>query len=433
MSKAFHYSFKKLLTWENMGIAAAAGLYVVYILWSGGTYKSAIINTLWVAAVALAGLSHVFQNKMKIRIKKQPVFYYLWLVLFLGVCFLSTMWATNASLAKNRASFLLRIALSMAVLAFIFQDGRTYRTRDLLKAIELGGHATGIMVIALNGFRAIMTKIQLSDRLSDTGLNSNTFGLVVAFSFLITIYFISTEGFKLSSLLLIPSTIIIVASGSRKTIAVMVLGTIAMLFLNSSRKGHFLLSMLRIILIAAAAAVAIYFLLKLPFMKLIQTRVEGMIAGILNADRTLVDGSTRVRMMLKQDGLALFSQKPLTGYGLDNAKLFNSYGYYMHDNFVEMLANLGLVGFCCYYVIYAVIIISLLKRFDIQDKEFNICLTLIAVVLLMDYGRVSYYNLSTYYILLLGFIKAQKTKACARSRKRNALGIQRRNYIYESA
>ena len=112
-----------------------------------------------------------------------------------------------------------------------------------------------------------------------------------------------------------------------------------------------------------------------------------------------------IRMSLAQLGIQLFQQHPIIGIGIDNPRLY-TYGvvgetYYLHNNFVEILSSGGVIGAVLYYWIYVRLIISYIKRRNFDDPQYCFCLVLLILLLIMDYGMVSYYSKSTYIFLLL--------------------------------
>lgn len=85
------------------------------------------------------------------------------------------------------------------------------------------------------------------------------------------------------------------------------------------------------------------------------------------------------------------------------------YKYYLHNNYVEKLACLGLVGIVIYYSIFIYALYYLLKNIKYRDSEYNICLILLIINLIIDYGVVSYYDKATHiYIIIYNENKTNK-------------------------
>ena len=113
-------------------------------------------------------------------------------------------------------------------------------------------------------------------------------------------------------------------------------------------------------------------------------------------------------------GLNAFKESPILGIGLDNARLLTraTYGFdhYLHNNFVELLADTGLLGFCSYYSMYLYCFYNFIKLFKTHDRELFACITILVLRLVLDYGMVSYYYKENYFFLLIIFIRISQIK-----------------------
>lgn len=113
-------------------------------------------------------------------------------------------------------------------------------------------------------------------------------------------------------------------------------------------------------------------------------------------------GSTYERKYLIQQAWLVFQDSPLLGHGLGTFYQLNKLGLYAHNNYMELLANVGLIGTITYYSMYYFIFKSILIMKDIQLKAVFLFFTLI--LLLMDVALVSYG--SKYFIYGLMFLIA---------------------------
>lgn len=119
--------------------------------------------------------------------------------------------------------------------------------------------------------------------------------------------------------------------------------------------------------------------------------------------------STGHRKRLLELGLTVFQDKPLFGYGLNNYRLLSEGGYYAHNNFIELLVGVGLIGFSLFYYIYFYIFTLIYKM---PKSELKILIMFFMVILLvMDMTSGSYDSkLSIYLLLFLSVYIAQNIK-----------------------
>jgi O-antigen ligase len=189
--------------------------------------------------------------------------------------------------------------------------------------------------------------------------------------------------------------------GTKKGLLIFGIGVIFCYLYKSKNFGS---SLLRIVVICIAIGFAYYFLLNNYFLyEVIGKRIELMFGGLTG---TATDASTRDRMLYIKDALEVFRQHEVFGVGLDGYRYVNSYSNaYSHNNYSEILADLGIIGFVIYYSMY----VKLLSK-AIQLLNKNILpLSIIIILMIIDYSSVSYSSelKGIWFALLLAFSKLQ--------------------------
>lgn len=117
-----------------------------------------------------------------------------------------------------------------------------------------------------------------------------------------------------------------------------------------------------------------------------------------------VDDSTLVRIQMIDRGIELFKKKPILGYGIANYSVVSPFSTYSHNNYVELLVGVGIIGTIVYYSIYIYIIFNLL-RFKKKDKSLSLFFALVLGIVVMEYGLVSYY-IEIYQIIIASAFSA---------------------------
>lgn len=109
-----------------------------------------------------------------------------------------------------------------------------------------------------------------------------------------------------------------------------------------------------------------------------------------------VDASTRTRMGLAKDAWNVFLDNPVKGVSLGAFRMATEYNTYAHNNFLELLASTGLLGFVAFYWIHIFLIIMFLRRIKYKkakDMDF-LFVSILVINLLHDIGTISYYRVS---------------------------------------
>lgn len=131
--------------------------------------------------------------------------------------------------------------------------------------------------------------------------------------------------------------------------------------------------------------------------------------------RSVSEHSIGARSDMIQVGLNLWSQHPLIGWGFDAYEDISGFNTYSHSNFIELLANNGLIGLILYYCFSFSLLISSLRLYryrKLKDKGLLSWTILVVVVLLAwDIAAVSYYskpNWILYGVALASMLNAKE-------------------------
>ena len=164
----------------------------------------------------------------------------------------------------------------------------------------------------------------------------------------------------------------------------------------------------RFILLIVILYVAI---INIPILyNMVGNRIESMIAMLLG-NTSGADSSSVIRFRLISWGMEWYKKKPLLGYGIDNYRaVLMVYhpdypsSYYAHNNYVELLVDVGIIGLIMYYWNYILMFIRGIKyRNKITNYEI-LFLGMLVALMVNEYGLVSYYNKYIQILLLIIWI-----------------------------
>ena len=124
------------------------------------------------------------------------------------------------------------------------------------------------------------------------------------------------------------------------------------------------------------------------------------------------DSSTIIRLALVDIGWDLFYQSPITGVGINNPSVYTFFvygkdNYYLHNNYIELLAGTGVIGLIAYYSMYLYVAYNLIRYRNIHSNEYIMVLILFLSQIVMDMGMVSYESKSTYFYMMLFYLEVQ--------------------------
>ena len=114
-------------------------------------------------------------------------------------------------------------------------------------------------------------------------------------------------------------------------------------------------------------------------------------------------------------GVEWFKEKPKLGYGIDSYKMllgtketsFGITGAYAHNNYIELIVDVGILGLVVYYYIYIYMIIKSFKYIKSRNLLLILMLGILIACMVNEYGQVTYYYKFYQLVLLLIYIVIQ--------------------------
>lgn len=270
----------------------------------------------------------------------------------------------------------------------------------ILRILELSIFLTTLVVVLLS--LGTITQGRLA---SSTEMNANRLAMLCVYGFILTLYLKQIGKMKptLYWTRLALYLIAVLLTGSRKGLLMIVLAVVVVNLTRGSRK------IVKTVLISGALCVMLYLLItKIEFLyNIIGVRVENLITLI--TEGSTEEGSLKSRQTLIEIGMRYVKRKPWTGYGYDCFKLVSgisgsgntgnaTFGYYSHNNYIELLFGGGIIGTILYYIPIVWLLRKILKSVK-KDPCVPYLLAILVSKLAIEYAYVSYYSRVDAYLL----------------------------------
>jgi len=139
--------------------------------------------------------------------------------------------------------------------------------------------------------------------------------------------------------------------------------------------------------------------------------MDGLIASFTGEGH--IDSSSALRAYYRFLGFAQLEESPFLGIGMGNARILalsaTGHDCYLHCNYAELAANGGIIGLILYYWIYIPI---LRKEWKVRKLDYcaPLILFIVFIRLVMDYGAVTYYGKTTYFLLMVALLHINKLR-----------------------
>lgn len=318
-------------------------------------------------------------------------------LLFLFFILANNLWAFDKSWSIHRTIAIISYFLGAYLIYLIFSN-HILDIKYLLHALIISSFILTIFALYEYVF---------FQELRAAGLvgNPNIYGSNIVFlSFIIYYYYnLKTRNKMINTLLNTFILIAIIVSGSRQTLlmaGVFYVYYLCDLFID------YKLNIKKIIKI-----LLILFLITIIFITFTEI-FKNLIFNIYSIQRLLQgpqEASFRERTELIKIGLILFKERPFLGYGLDNFRPAAGVSKYPHNNYIDLLVSLGIVGLFSYYFNYFYLLYFSLKKRIYAKKTFFFIMFIILMIFLNDLFTVSINSTRIFFIIFLLYIEAART------------------------
>lgn len=341
-------------------------------------------NIIAIILIAIGLTKIILSGKIKVS------FYVIWSLGFSFICLFSVLWSPVPSTSINIAKSFLEIA----IIGYIFLSQKLDNQR-----IEF--YINAIIIAGLCLVARILIEFPLSfwgiSRLHNDNLNANSIGMLLMLSLFCAYHLYKMKNKKKYLIALALFSIIILFTGSRKAYFGIVMGIVFLWWLHIKRKSR---KIMAIPIAIATVIVLIVLVMKIPYLyNLVGYRIEGFL-NLLNHNGT-VDESTIIRSHMTKVGWELFLEKPLFGSGVYSYASLSGFGDYSHNNYIELLTSVGLVGTLWYYSIYLYNISKIIKLIKIKDKQVYLFACFFAIQIFLEFAYVCWQSESVHIFIFI--------------------------------
>lgn len=362
---------------------------------------------LQLGTTAVLGCFVILRYGKKLNFHIAP--FHIYMLLFLSFCAVSYSWAILPIPCLHWVFLIGQTLLCLSVV-YIYADHQD-STLPLLDSIRWAGYLLTIYLFCTYGWSNLHYMLQESIRLDSDLLNSNTVGMLCAFSIILTLYRVLFVKFSLSYIFVIPTFILFAVSNSRKAFFILVMGISAVVAIKYMKR-NLIVNIISGIFIVGLGFLLFYALLSLPMLEGMKMRLMGIL-GLFSSSYDM-DLSTYQRSLMIKIGFEQFLRTPFLGIGIGSSGILTEpvvgWPCYLHNNYVELLSCGGIVGTTLYYLLYIIPGIQLFKYKYCPDKNTLICLILLVLLLLMEWAFVSYNSKEIYFFILVFFLQVKLNK-----------------------
>lgn len=344
-------------------------------------YSNFINIILWASFL----LYMLIDKKETIILNKFILFYFLFVV----TSAFSLFWAINFDFAFTYVSRLVIVLINLIIVYTLFKEFKIQNA--ILFGILLGSFFN--YMIAFDVIHVSYEIHEVTGRFTGSVMNSNKLGKVMLLSIfsslLLNLFYQNKLLYYYNYLNILLASYVIFLTVSKKNILLLAL----LLFFAIPWKNFDINKILRVTIVFLILILLIYSNYSLfididninNIFELLQKRMMGLQAMLEGSEG---DNSSEERLFFIKEGLLVFTDNPIFGIGINNFR--ELFGKYAHNNYIELLVDVGIVGFVFFYSTYVLILTKIKKMEKIEAKKF--LFLIVFSLLLMEMATVSYFN-----------------------------------------
>lgn len=347
--------------------------------------------------IGIAGFRAILKSYLNLFHFKIPV-QTLWYGLFIVLGLTSYLWAKYPDAAMDMIS---RLTQNMILSFFMIINVKTKEDFRRLQNIFI----LSVVYMSLRILFSVSPSELFSRHLGNydiTGHNVNFTAFYFAIILILLFYRYYVEKSRLYIALILFLGFMLILTSSRKALLMIIIGFFLIVLFDKNTK-HKLLKLIIGMLIFAVFVYLIFTNEKLY--RAIGWKFDSMLSFLENnkGDKSLYE-----RKFFREYAVELFYKNPFVGVGLNNfsqylGKVF-SRATYSHNNWLEMLSCLGVVGFVMYYWFY---LYCIFKSYNQLKRGYRSILPFMIIIITMfifEYAQIVYYDTFIQLVISLCFI-----------------------------
>lgn len=331
-----------------------------------------------------------------------------WMLVFIAFCVFTMLYSPEKGFLSDNEFYLLIVNFIL----ILFLSQYDININDI-KKISWANILSGGVLIFILFARGDLTGFSTSNRFGqDLFGNSNILANLLMKSALYAIWLLVYSENKIIhkmvlTLCLVASYYGMFLSGGRKFIIIPAIFLYILLIFK--RDSHGRKHLVKYTGVVIAIVIAVYYLImNVPaFYAVIGERMESLFSFI-RTGHSISGKSAEIRATMIEIGFNKWMDSPIWGYGFDSFKYYNrlmtGHFYYSHNNYIELLYDLGIIGFAIYYWFYWKLFYVAWKGKNSYTPEIRaFVIGIVFSMLVFEYGAVNYTVTSTQIMLFFAY------------------------------
>lgn len=314
----------------------------------------------------------------------------------------SVLWAPNLSDSVVRVMTVLQLLVMLFLIYNVFSEKEC--NGFLVNCLWIAGLCLCFYFLTQYSVAEMLESYSMRERLGEKIAPLNAISRNLSIFIVVNMYKIFVEKKKVYILPCLLGILILSTTQSRTGILLCAAGILVLIFSLFKDKKKFFLLLFGVGLLGTAV------LAQSSYLQEIFWRVGKMLKFLADTSNSQIDYSAYVRLGLIKDGIHMFLDRPVMGWGIASgyALLGGGYGMYFHNNYIQLLVESGIMGVLLYYGPVVFVLYRICKA---HGKDYDILAAALLVMLLVgDFMNSTYYHKITYvlFAIILSICEGKK-------------------------
>lgn len=389
---------------KKNSISDWAILFLTIVMLCFKDYNKLVYGT----QVLVFGIILVFSNQSAgLKISKQKIKYLEYKMLFVLWCLVGYLWAAHkADVLSWSVALTVRAMTGFSII--MYADDRNRRDK-LIKYMIVASVLLCVRMMISVPVSAWGAE-RVGNYLAHNSSNSygNT-GITYVLGIVCVYLFPKLGIFKrywVRYFLILLFSVFSLLSGSKKHIIILMICILISSLLSSRSISKSLRNILAGMVVIALGLFVIF--RNALLYEAIGRRILGFLSFAGFSSKVVADASSIGRGMIIQEAIRVFKQHPICGVGIANFRYYDQYALaWAENNYLELLADVGIIGAIAYYLIYFDVIKVIRSKFQRNNPDILLLLMLTICLLFVDFTMVSYANTTLQFHLACLFAFCQ--------------------------
>lgn len=374
--------------YQSTFLTSLVGIYIVLVFILDDSLTLYIVPNIFFLALCVFCILKKDFLVHKDKLVAALVLFFIWIGL-------SLLWAHDKGAVQDDIKKQIIFLILFFVITKLLKGDNT-NIYILLKWFVIAGLILFLVLISMYGFSGIVSAILGGVRIGGELIQVNKLGSNCAIIAIISFNLFLEKKKKLYIIPIALMLFLMLATESRRSFLVLVIGILTSLYLCIKAESNGSKKIKTIILAGMLLSFSFYI-----------ASSSSLFTNLFERFFALgKDSGDSLRILYLKYGLQSFLSHPILGLGSGNSHLVTLFAAgkktYLHNNYIEMLVNLGIIGFIIFYSIYACLLRDL-KVYTKSVFEARVLFVLLIAQLVADLGVTSYSYKMTYIIFAISY------------------------------